>query len=88
MGQADPSCTRSFPFLMGQNSHGNWVVQDQSGDCGGIFVDRATALRFAMFESGAKPQAVILIPGVFELDMRRSREQPRGVEFHPTRWAA
>jgi hypothetical protein len=25
---------------------------------------------------------------VFELDMRRSREQPRGVEFHPTRWAA
>jgi hypothetical protein len=62
---------------MGQDSHGNWVVQDRSGDCGGIFVDRATALRFAMFESGDRPQAVILVPGVFELDMSRSRERSR-----------
>ena len=70
MGQADPACCRSSPFLMGQDSHGNWVVQDQTGDCGGIFVDHAAALKFAMLESGDRPRAVIVVPGVFELDMR------------------
>jgi hypothetical protein len=55
-------------FLVGKNSHGNWVVQDQSGLCGGLFVNRAEALKFAMFESG-NPKAVILVPGVFELDL-------------------
>ncbi len=66
-----PSCSRSSPFLMGQDSRGNWVVQDQRGTCGGLFVDRATALRFAMFENGNRPQAVVMVPGVFELDMKR-----------------
>jgi hypothetical protein len=73
---------------MGQDSRGNWVVQDQSGDCGGIFVDRATALRFAMFESGDEPQPVILVSGVFELDMSQRRERWRGSDFHPKRRAA
>ena len=39
--------------------------------CGGLFVDRVTALRFAMFENGNRPQAVVLVPGVIELDMNR-----------------
>jgi hypothetical protein len=60
-----------LPFLIGQNSRGNWVVRDQCGLCGGIFADRAEALRFAMFENGNRPQAAIMVPGVFELDMRR-----------------
>jgi hypothetical protein len=55
--------------MMGQDSHGNSVVRDQTGDCGGLFVDRAA---FAMSESGNHPRAVIIVPGVFELDMRRS----------------
>jgi hypothetical protein len=55
-------------FLVGKDSRGNWVVQDQSGLCGGLFVNRAEALKFAMFEGG-NPQAVIMVPGVFELDM-------------------
>jgi hypothetical protein len=57
---------------MGQDSHGNWVVQDKRGFCGGIFVDRSSALRFAMFENGNRPRAVIMVPGVFELDMKRT----------------
>ena len=65
------SCSRSSLFLMGQNSRGNWVVQDQRGMCGGIFVNRAEALRFAMFENGHRPQGVLMVPGVFELDMKR-----------------
>ena len=63
-----PSCARSSMFLIGKNSRGNWVVQDQSGKCGGLFVDRVKALRFALFENGNNPQAVVMVPGVFELN--------------------
>lgn len=72
MRRAEPySCSRSSLLLIGQNSGGNWVVQDPRGLRGGIFVDRAEALRFAMFENGNQPQAVIMFAGVFELDMSR-----------------
>ena len=66
-----PSCSRSSLFLVGRNSRGNWVVQDQNGLRGGLFVDRAEALKFAMFENGKRPQAVIMVPGILELDMSR-----------------
>jgi hypothetical protein len=68
------SC-KSPLFLVGKNSHGNWVVQDQSGLCGGLFLNRAEALKFAMFESG-NPQAVIMMPGVLELNL--SAKSPAG----------
>jgi len=71
MRHVEAPCSRSSLFLMGQNSRGNWVVQDQRGMCGGIFVDRTEALRFAMFENGHRPQGVVMVPGVFELDMNR-----------------
>ena len=63
------SCSNSPLFLIGKNSRGNWVAQDQKGLCGGLFVDRAEALKFAKFENGNRPQAVIMVPGVLELDM-------------------
>ena len=78
MRQAEAPCTRSSLFLLGQNRQGNWVVQDQRGLCGGIFVNRTEALRFAMFENGNRPQGVLMIPGVFELDMNRGgRAKPQ-----------
>ena len=65
-------------FRVGRNSRGNWVVQDQSGLCGGMFVNRTEAVKFAMFENGNRPQAVIMVPGVLELDMSgKPREQNR-----------
>jgi hypothetical protein len=73
MGQSEPPSTRSASlprlFRIGKDGHGNWVVQDQLGLCGGLFVGRAEALKFAMFENGNRPQAVIMVPGVLELDM-------------------
>ena len=60
---------KSF-FRIGKNSRGNWVVQDQSGLCGGLFVDRAKAVKFATLENGNRPQPVIMAPGVLELDMQ------------------
>ncbi len=73
MRQAEAPCSRSSLFLLGQNRQGNWVVQDQRGLCGGIFVNRTEALRFAMFENGNRPQGVLMVPGVFELDINRGR---------------
>jgi hypothetical protein len=59
-------------FLIGKDSRGNWVVQDKRGLRGGLFVNRAAALKFALFENGDRPELVITVPGVFELDMSRS----------------
>lgn len=67
-----------FPrFLIGRDSRGRWVAQDQRGLCGGLFVSRAQAVRYAMFESGRHPQAVIMVPGVLELDMAREAASGR-----------
>jgi hypothetical protein len=64
-----PSWLQSLPFMVGQDQHGNWVVQEQNGIRGGLFVDRDAALRFVRSENGGRPQAVIMISGILELDM-------------------
>jgi hypothetical protein len=55
-------------FLIGRNSGGQWVVRDPSGRRGGLFIDRTEALRFALFENGRHPQAVVMVPGLLELE--------------------
>ena len=44
--------SRNNLFMIGRNSRGNWVVRDQAGLRGGLFIDRTEALRFALFENG------------------------------------
>lgn len=56
-------------FFLGRNSRGQWVAQDQNGKRGGLFVSQAAALKFALFENGRRPELVVNIPGVFELDL-------------------
>jgi hypothetical protein len=63
------SSSKSSLFLVGRDSHGHWVVQDQNHRRGGLFIDRAEALKYAMFENGRRPHAVIMVPDVLELDM-------------------
>ena len=79
MQAEDPAPYPSKPqFLIGKDSHDHWVVQDERGLCGGLFVNRAEALHYAMFENGNRPQAVIMVPGVLELNLNaeaRSGEQ-------------
>jgi hypothetical protein len=62
-------CGRLPRFLVGRDSRGRWVVRDRRHLSGGVFMGRAEAIRYAMFESGHQPQAVIMVPGVIELDM-------------------
>ena len=92
MNQAEPPSPRSSSdaglFRIGKDSHGHWVVQDQKGLRGGLFVGRAEALKFAMFENGNRPQAVIMVPGVLELDMvaqPRAARQPAANNEIPLR---
>jgi hypothetical protein len=79
-----PSSLRSPLLQVGKDSHDNWIVRDPEGMRGGIFVDRVEALKYAMFETGHRPQAVIMVPGLLELEIsstppRSARaETPRG----------
>jgi len=66
-----PSCLRIPLFMVGQDSHGNWVVQDQNRSRGGLFVARIDALRFVRSENANRTQAYIAVSGLFELDMAR-----------------
>lgn len=78
-----PSCRRSSLFMIGKDSRGHWVVQDQRGTCGGLFVDRIKALRFALFENGNNPQAVVMVPGVLELNMSGNGPLPSNDDAQP-----
>jgi hypothetical protein len=73
--QAEPPSSHSGSkpelFLIGQNSHGNWIAQDQAHRRGGLFVDREHAFRFALSENGRRLSEILIVPGVFELDMAR-----------------
>jgi hypothetical protein len=91
MRQSEPPSTGGVPapniFLVGRDSRGHWVVQDERGLRGGLFVDRNKAIRFAMDETGKRPQAIKIVPGVFELDMSRPAQKtpsPPTVEFDAT----
>jgi hypothetical protein len=64
-----PSWFRPPLLMVGQNRQGNWVVRDQKGVCGGLFVTRDAALRFVRAENGYRPQAVAMVSGNLELDM-------------------
>jgi hypothetical protein len=61
--------SRSPVLFIGRNRRGCWVVRDQWGKRGGLFVSRAEAFRYAMFETDHCLQAIIMAPGSLELDL-------------------
>jgi hypothetical protein len=66
--------SRSPLLFIGRNRRGSWVVRDQSGMRGGLFVSRTEALRYAMFEADYCPQAIVMATGFLELDLRASKK--------------
>ena len=62
-------CSTASLFLIGRDREGHWVVRDVQGLRGGLFVGRTEALKYALFENGNRPQAVVMVPGVLELEM-------------------
>jgi hypothetical protein len=65
-----PSCSSASAIVfIGRNSRGNWVAQQQNGLYGGLFVNRAQAIKYALFENGHHPETIIETSGEIELDM-------------------
>ena len=65
-----PSCGPAFTVVfIGKNRRGNWVAQEQSALYGGLFVNRAQAVRYALFENGHHPETIIELSREIELDM-------------------
>jgi hypothetical protein len=65
-----PSCSSaSTVVFIGKNSRGNWVAQEQNGLYGGLFVNRAQAVKYALFENGHHPETIVELPREIELDM-------------------
>jgi hypothetical protein len=90
MGEKVPS-PRTPLFRIGRDSGGHWVVQDDGGLCGGLFVNREEAVKFALFENGRNRASIAMIPGVFELDMSgksRGADRAANSETHRSRLAA
>jgi hypothetical protein len=67
-----PSCsTASTIVFIGRNCRGNWVAQEQNGLYGGLFVNRAQAIKYALFENGHHPEMIVELSREIELDMAR-----------------
>jgi hypothetical protein len=65
-----PSCSSpSAIVFIGRNSRGNWVAQQQSGLYGGLFVNRAQAVKYALFENGHHPETIVEVSREIELDI-------------------
>lgn len=58
--------------FIGRNRRGNWVTQQQNGLYGGLFVNRAEAVKYALFENGRRPETIVELSREIELDMGRS----------------
>ena len=65
-----PSCSSSSAIVfIGKNKCGQWVAQEQSGLYGGLFVNRAQAVKYALFENGHHPETIVELSREIELDM-------------------
>lgn len=76
MKQTEPPTCDSTVVLIGKNSHGNWVAQEQNGLFGGLFINRTEAVRYALFENGHHPEAIVATPHMLELDMTKKPSPP------------
>ena len=64
-----PSCSSASTIVfIGRNSRGNWVVQEQNGLYGGLFVNRAQAVKYALFENGHHLETIVELSREIELD--------------------
>jgi hypothetical protein len=76
--QVEPPSPETSVLMVGQDCRGNWVVQDQSGERGGLFVSRDAALRYVRDENRDRQRSVVMISGILELHV--NRRPPAAVE--------
>jgi hypothetical protein len=61
-------CLSSLVFI-GKNRRGQWVALEQNGLFGGLFVDRAQAVKYALFENDRRPESIVKLAREIELDI-------------------
>jgi hypothetical protein len=84
-----PSCSSaSTVVFIGKNRRGNWVAQEQNGLYGGLFVNRAQAVKYALFENGHHPETIVELAREIELDMDRKLPSPDPIPAVSPRRAA
>ena len=65
-----PSCSSpSTVVFIGKNRRGQWVAQEQNGLYGGLFIGRAQAIKYALFENGQHLETIVELPHEIDLDM-------------------
>jgi hypothetical protein len=60
-----PSCSSPSTIVF----IGKRVAQEQNGLYGGLFVNRAQAVKYALFENGRHPETIVELSREIELDM-------------------
>jgi hypothetical protein len=78
----------STNVFIGRNSRGNWVAQEQNGLYGGLFVNRAQAVKYALFENGHHPETIVELSREIELDMGGEVPSSESIQAASTRRAA
>jgi hypothetical protein len=65
-----PSCSGAAPTIVfiGQNNRGQWVAREQNGLYGGLFVNRAQAVKYALSENGNHPETLVELSRKIELE--------------------
>jgi hypothetical protein len=75
-----PSCSSpSAIVFIGRNRRGQWVAQEQNGLYGGLFVSRAQAVKYALFENGHHPESIVELAREIELDMGGAPAVPSAI---------
>lgn len=60
---SEPLC-----FRLGRDHEGHWVVQEEHGLYGGLFVSEIAAIRYAKFESANRGAVFEIAAGPIELN--------------------
>jgi hypothetical protein len=84
-----PSCrSLSSIIFIGRNKRGQWVAQQQNGLYGGLFVSRAQAVKYALFENGHHRETIVELAREVELDMGGKHFSSEDSQTTPARRAA
>lgn len=62
-----PLCSAAVVFL-GRDHSGRWIVREENNVFGGLFVNKVTALRYALFENGNHPEAIVSCAAPLEFE--------------------
>ncbi len=70
-------------FRVGIDRFGCWVALDQDGRCGGLFVGRNEAIRFALSQNGNRPENVLFVESSLDLNFETTRSRPAQTSTEP-----